>query len=260
MPFWERTWQERADAIKLAYGDTEPPDSVYSFSLTDRLLCPGACALALPPCLASRDPRRHPRTDWLYLTMGLSQPLDKEQLQAERATGRSYSAHGFELGFVVPDRATWPIHALDGFVSHITDGVNIKWGDGFAFGFTQEPNGSIAGFTGRPEELGVPPLGNIRAVLFWRYLFPDWEFLTSTWKFMVLVATGITALEWQLAKETTTAHLMLLLHRCGIGQHTCIDRPCLLEDPRWQIEWKKIKGRDPEDCDRELEAGVRRQI
>jgi len=256
MPFWERTWQERSDAIKLAYGDTEPPDSVHPFSLTDRLLCPGACALALPPRPASRDPRRHSRADWLYLTMGLSQPSDKEQHHADRTAGRQYSAHGFELGFVVPEPANWPVDALDGFVSHITEGVNIKWGDRFGFGLTQEPNGSIAGFTGRAEELGVTPFGNIRAVVFWRYLFPEWEFLTSTGKFMVLIATGITAREWQLAKETTTAHLMLLLHRSGIGQRTLIDRPCMLDDPRWQSEWENIKVREPEDCDRELEASV----
>jgi len=89
MTFWKRTWQERSDILKLAYGDTSPPETVISFSWRDRIRCPGACALALPPVEASRDPVRHRRDDWLYLTMGLSQPVDLEQLQAEREAGKS---------------------------------------------------------------------------------------------------------------------------------------------------------------------------
>jgi hypothetical protein len=177
-------------------------------------------------------------------------------VKAEREAGKQYSSFGFELGFVVPGQHDWPADALHGFVSHITDGVEVKWGDRFAFGFTEQPGGGLGGFTGHPEQLGVVPFGRIRAVLFWRYLFPDWEFLTSTGKFMVLLATGITEREWQLAKETTTAHLLLLLCRSGIGQRTLVNRRCLLDSPRWQEEWDKISGRDPEDCDRELEAGV----
>ena len=188
--------------------------------------------------------------------MGLSQPLDKQQLEEERAAGKSYSAYGFELGFLVPEKAAWPVDALYGFMSHITEGVNIQWGDRFAFGFTEQPGGRLGGFTGNPETLGITPFGSIRAVLFWRYLFPDWEFLTSTGKFMVLIATGITAREWQAAKDTTTLHLMLLLHRAGIGQRTLVDRQCLFDKPRWQDEWEKIKTRNGEDCDRELEESV----
>jgi hypothetical protein len=256
MNFWERTWEERGDVLKLAYGDTSPPETVVSFSWRDRIRCPGACALPLPPIEASRDPIRHRRDDWLYLTMGLSQPLDRKQVKAEREAGKSYSSYGFELGFIVPDQCDWPADALYGFVTHITDGVEIKWGDRFAFGFTEQADGSLAGFTGHPEQLGVTPFGSIRAVFFWRYLFPDWDFVTSTGKFMILIATGITEREWQVAKETTTAHLLLLLCRSGVGQRTLVNRKCLFDSPRWQDEWDKIKARDPEDCHRELEAGV----
>ena len=111
-------------------------------------------------------------------------------------------------------------------------------------------------FTGRPEDVGANPVGEIRAVLFWRYLFPDWEFLTSTGKFIILIATGITEREWQLAKQTTTAHLLLLLCRSGIAQRTLVNRKCLLDNPRWQDEWRQIEKLAPEECDRQLEAGV----
>jgi hypothetical protein len=256
MNFWERTWVEHGDVLKRAYGYTSPPETVISFSWPDRPRCPGACALALPPVESSRDPLRHRRDDWLYLTMGLSQPLDRKQVKAEREDGRSYSAYGIELGFVVPNQCDWPADALHGFMTHITDGVDIKWGDRFAFGFTELPDGRLGGFTGNPEQVGVPAVGNIRAVLFWRYLFPDWEFVTSTGKFMVLIATGITDHEWQAAKETTTVHLQLLLCLSGIGQRTIVERRCLFASSRWQEEWDRIKGWAPEECDRVLEAGV----
>lgn len=32
MTFWERIWEERGDALQLAYGDTSPPETVSSFS------------------------------------------------------------------------------------------------------------------------------------------------------------------------------------------------------------------------------------
>ena len=98
--------------------------------------------------------------------MGLSQPLDRNQVKAEREAGKSYSSYGFELGFIVPDQCEWPADALYGFMTHITDGVDIKWGDRFAFGFTEQAGGKLGCFSGHPEELGVTPFGNTRAVLF----------------------------------------------------------------------------------------------
>src|SRR5262245_45033164 len=123
MGFWERTWQERTDAIKLAYGETYPADTVVSFSWTERpLRRPGACALCFAPIGESRDPIRHRRDDWLYLTMGLSQPLDKDEVPRDKAEGKSYSAFGIEFAFVVPDEAQWPSEALYYFMTYMTDG------------------------------------------------------------------------------------------------------------------------------------------
>ena len=258
MEFFERTWEERGDALKLAFGETSPPEMVISFSWPDRIRCPGSCALVFPPIRESRDPVRHQRDDWLYLTMGLSQPVDREQVKAERKAGKSYSSHGFELGFIVPAECAWAADGLYGFISHITDGVQIKWGDRFAFGVARLPNRELATFTGHPKDVAVVPFGQIRAVLFWRYLFPDWEFVASVGKFMILIATGITEREWQLAKETTTAHLLLLLCLASVGQRTLVDRRCLLDSPRWQDEWARIRALDAEACDRELVAGVGR--
>jgi hypothetical protein len=104
----------------------------------------------------------------------------------------------------------------------------------------------------------IKPIGKIRAAVFWRFLFPDWKFIASTGKFIVLVATGITEAEWQIAKATTSAHLMLLLCRSGIAQRTIPDRECLLDNPRWQNEWEAIKPLSPQQCEAEIEAGIGR--
>jgi hypothetical protein len=191
--------------------------------------------------------------------MGLSQPLDKNEVEQERKAGKSYSARGLELGFLTNEQCGWPPDALYLFLTHITDGIEIAWGDRFAFGFFEPAAGEMRPFTGHPEALGIAPIGEIRAVLFWRYLFPNWEFRTSTGKFMILIATGITKSEWDLAKETSPYHLLVLLVRAGISQRTIIDRKCLLDDPRWCAEWRKIKSLDQEDCGRELEARGRDQ-
>jgi hypothetical protein len=190
--------------------------------------------------------------------MGLSQPLDERQLDEEREAGKSYSSYGFELGFVVPDHCEWPTDALYGFITHITDGVELGWGHRFAFGFAERPSGDLGVFTGHPEDVGASPIGEIRAVVFWRYLFPDWEFLTSTGKFMILIATGITEREWEAAKETISAHVMLLLCRSGVGQRTLVNRKCLLDNPKWEAEWREIKTLHPEECMREIDDGVGR--
>jgi Suppressor of fused protein (SUFU) len=257
MGFWERTWQERGDALTLAYGETSPADTVVSFSWTERpLRCPGACALCFPPIRESRDPTRQRRDDWLYVTMGLSQPLNKEQVKDERAAGKSYSAYGIEFAFVVPTEEKWHSDALYYFMTYMTDGEEICWGDRFPFRFYRKGNGELSVQTGNPST--VLPVGSIRAVLFWPFLFPDWEFLTITGKFMIMVATGITEREWEAAKRTTSGHLLLLLCRAGIAQRTLSERECLFADPRWSEEWAGIERMSPDECEREIESGIGR--
>jgi suppressor of fused protein SUFU len=258
MGFWERTWQERHDEIHRAFGDTFPPKTVVSFSWKDRIRCPGGCALHLPPIEASRDPLRHRRDDWLYLTMGLSQPLDEKQVETERAAGKSYSSFGFEFAFVTPNECTWATQALYYFITYLTDGERIKWGDRFPFGFHRRATGELAVYTGDGESAGLTPIGEMRAVLFWPYLFPDSTLVTSTGKFMVMVATGITSREWELAKQTTTAHVLLLLCRAGIVQRTIPERQCLLASAKWRSEWSQIEKMSPDECMAEIDAGIGR--
>src|SRR5215510_14396670 len=98
MGFWERTWKEREDEVRRRFGPTEPPGWVTGYSWPDIRL-PGACGLTFPPVNDISDQRGawHLRHDWLYLSLGLTQPLDREQVTREREAGKSYSSHGFEL-------------------------------------------------------------------------------------------------------------------------------------------------------------------
>jgi hypothetical protein len=91
-------------------------------------------------------------------------------------------------------------------------------------------------------------------MLFWPYLLPETGFVTSTGKAMIYIATGITEDEWELAKATTTAHVLLLLCRAGIGQCTDPKRRSVLSEPRWKEEWQKIALLEAEQAHGELEV------
>jgi suppressor of fused protein SUFU len=258
MGFWERTWKEREQEIRRRFGPTDPPDHVVAFSWSD-VRIPGACALVFPP--VERSPTLellHPRSYWLYLTLGLTQPIDKKQFERDRQAGKQFSSYGFELGFLTRERCDWPIDALYIFMSHITEGLELNWGDRFAFGFSERQVGVLDVFTAAPTAVGLEPLGNIRAVLFWPYLMPDTTFITSTGKGMIYIATGITLDEWELCKATTTPQLLLLLCRAGILQLTDPRRESVLKSPRWRDEWKKTESLGGEKADAELEAGIGR--
>ncbi|HEY7330940.1 MAG TPA: hypothetical protein VH592_25100 [Gemmataceae bacterium] len=71
---------------------------------------------------------------------------------------------------------------------------------------------------------------------------------------MIFIATGITEDEWELAKSTTTAHVLLLLCRAGVGQRTNPGRQSVLNDPRWRAEWTQIARLEGEEAHAEVEA------
>ncbi len=256
MGFWERTWQERQQEVGRWFGRTDPPGVVTAFSWKDIRL-PGACGLSFPPVLHPKGDEQL-RQHWLYLTLGLTQPLNEEQMRKERAAGKKYSSHGYELGILTKEKASWPTEALYLFLTHITEGVAIKWGERFAFGFHGTENGSFGVFTGEPTEPRLEAIGEIRAVLFWPYLSPCRTFLTSTGNAMIMIATGITADEWELAKASTTAHVLLLLCRSGVGQLTDFNRHSVLKNPKWREEWQRIAGMDGGEASAEVEAWRKR--
>lgn len=140
------------------------------------------------------------------------------------------------------------------FLSQITEGTQLKWGDRCAFGFRRNDRDGLDVFIGLPTEPGFNPVGDIRAMLFWPYLFPDASFITSTGKSIIYVATGITDDEWKLAKATTSQHVLLLLCRAGVGQRTDAMRHSVLIDPQWKEEWQHIASLDGKQAYEELGA------
>jgi hypothetical protein len=92
----------------------------------------------------------------------------------------------------------------------------------------------------------------MRALLFWPYMRHVRGFETSTGFFGVLIGTTITDLEWKMAKETSSTHLLLLLFLSGVGQRSDLNRASVVEESRWRSEWERVRSMSESDADREL--------
>lgn len=90
-------------------------------------------------------------------------------------------------------------------------------------------------------------IGDLRALLLWPYRRQQ-HFLTSTGKTDLLVATGITGGEWELAKSATSQHLVLLLEKAGVGQTTDLIRTCLTRDSAAMAAWSEIRNLDAREA------------
>jgi hypothetical protein len=239
--YWERTWRERNTVLVNAFGDFEPSGTVQAFSWDDRIRLPGACSVAFPPIEKTSNPPRYARDEWLHMSIGLSQPLDKQQVRRERAAGKAYSAFSFELGILTDNHVKWASPLLYWLLTAITDGEEINWGDRFPFRFHKGTDDSLSVMIGGMREQKPERVGQLCALLFWKFLFPHAEFCTDTGKFMIMIATGITQDEWNAAKATSTEHLLLLLCRAGIGQRTIPERQSVFSNSRWEQEWETVK-------------------
>jgi len=182
------------------------------------------------------------RSEWLYLSMGLSQPFSAAQDQERRANGEAHSGFGYEFAVLADRAAPWAAELLYEMITYFTeaDASVAGWGDRIAFGVYMA-DGAQHLMIGSVENR--QPTGDLRALLVWPYRRRQY-FLTSTGKTDVLVATGITAGEWALAKATTSQHLVLLLEQAGIGQKTDLSRSCLTRDPAAMAAWSNIKVLD----------------
>jgi hypothetical protein len=89
-----------------------------------------------------------------------------------------------------------------------------------------------------------PPVSDVRAMILWPYKGSPDSLQTQTGTFNILAATLITGEEWEAAKQTSSAHIMLLLERIGIGQLADPYRPSATSDPRWSNEWEEIRKRN----------------
>jgi suppressor of fused protein SUFU len=260
--WFERTFKEREDALDEWFGNSHPPGSpegyVCSFTTCGsgeyETLIPGACAHVYPPIAHGPGNRPIAHSNWVYASVGLSQMADfDEEPWDDPARGKGLSGHGVEFAFLVPDSTNWPASYLSELLGYAAARSAIYEGHRIPFGFYIGDKGQRGWFMGTGEQLGKTPNGLTRALIFWPLLcIPRW-LTTSTGNFEVLCGTTITQAEWEYAKQTSSAHLILLLCEAGIGQCSRTDRECLMSNDKWRTRADEVRNRNRED----VSAGLR---
>lgn len=230
--WWQAAWREREGLLKEKFGETSPPGVVTSFDWDDiDLRIPGACALHFPPDGSSRS-------QWLTMSHGLTQPIEPAVVDPDTVSG-----YGYEFGFLTAEKHAWCADALWQLLTYLKQsGSFIERGHRVPMWFSEGASGNLFPKLGKPESDERSPIGKIRALLFWPYMRHPAGFTTSTGYFSVLIGTTITQAEWELAKATSSAHLLLLLFRLGIGQTSDVSRDSAHVTADGKTQWRTIES------------------
>lgn len=260
--WYNESWNERCDVLDGVLGISQPPGrdagQVLSFNLDNAEDFPDAkikravCNI-LPPRRPPEVEERFQRNHWAFLTIGLSQP--DEEPPADRP-GDAPSAAGRELVIILDEPALWAAELLRTLMVFTTTRQPIEVGVRMRFGFYTMEDGALSWFIGTPEGNSVQPADGTAGLIFWPWLFPANTFTTSTGRFQLLAATTITENEWELARQTSTAHLMLLLCELGLAQRCIPARACSTDHPGFGTEWPGIAELPVEDVYLRLDQGV----
>lgn len=260
--WWERTFAAREDELDSFFGPSHPPDAAEGDVLAfDRcgsgeyeILIPSGCAHVCPPNPARGD-REIERRNWLYVTVGLSQPSDPDERPwDDESRGRKLSGRGVEFAVITAEPGNSVATLLAELMGYHAARSRLYEGHRMAGGFYEPEPGKVSWFLGVPERDGVTPLGPTRAFLFWPLLgSPRW-YTTETGNFEILCATNISAREWEYAKLTSSTHLQLLLCRAGVGQLMSFDRPCTFENPNHRHESEKLRAISHDQANTELRS------
>jgi hypothetical protein len=254
-PWWVKTFGERKKELTQAYGASHPPGlppgttGPFPAELQGADQFPGGQIFVFPPETMTRVPGTPRRKHWLYATLGLSQPLTEADVGggAKGATADSPppSRLGFEFGIATNEPADWaPQLLLDLAKLALRPPAPITIGTRIPGHFAHPPGkkgdqGLVPVLSQMPQ--GLEYWGSPTSFLIWPALDRPGPFVTSTGRFDLLIATGITQEEWELAKATSSLHALFLLITAGIGQKTAPLRMTVLEDPKWKAEWEKIQ-------------------
>jgi hypothetical protein len=246
-----RTFEERENALDEWFGKSHPPGCpqghVVSFHIcgsgNHQTLIPGACAHVCPPRVRGHEPRPITRGDWLYVSVGLSQPAGPEDQPWDNSDrGCRLSGHGVEFAICVPEASNWPASFLAELLGYAARQSPVYQGHRIPFGLYQAASEQTQWFVGFDKDLGIKPVGPIRALLFWPLLCAPRWFTTSTGNFELLCATTITQSEWEYARQTSSAHLLLLLCEAGIGQTSFTQRECTFTQGPWRRRAAEIRS------------------
>lgn len=242
--WWEEKWAERERLFHSVFGRTEPPNSVIAFYWDEfDLEIPGACAMVFPPQPGQRE-------YWLTLTHGLTQPESPQDVLAQDEP----SGYGAEFGFITREKADWAPDALRLLLTYLKQsGRRIERGNRVPFWFSRDSSQNLVGEIGKvgPQETRSP-VGEMRALVFRPHMRYPSGFETSTGFFNILVGTAITEKEWQFAKETSSAHLLLILLMAGNGQHSDLTRSCVMTGDTLQTEWERLSSLTEAAAEQEL--------
>lgn len=238
--WWDETWGERQAEVERVYGASHPPGSPEGYVTAfdwDDVSIPGGCCLVSPPRELSVAWHR----DWIYASLGLTQPgspngvpgsprrEDGDDDEGHEAADRT--GYHAELGLVLAEPADWATNVIRQLMWYVRARTPIGAGDRMPFGAERAPDGSVDANIGDQAADGVPLVGEMRALVFWPHLAARATFTTATGSFALLIGTAITAGEWDFAKRLSSEHLVLLLHRAGVGQRSDLHRRCLTTDP-----------------------------
>jgi hypothetical protein len=216
---WTVRWKERYEGIRAVLGETVNPGIVHSFSWKDYIL-PGASALTY----------RLADGTFLYMTMGLTQPL--------RRTDRSYP---WEFAVRAKEQSEWPIDLLYQLLSQwLWEKGEMWFGSHMPLKFFTGHDGNIW-----PSLSARVQLPNVVGAIRGLHLWTDsaaLRFKACTGDFGLLTAVAVTGDEDALARESTPAHVMLLLRRMGFSQICDPYRQSVLNQPAASKEWERIRS------------------
>jgi hypothetical protein len=266
--WWEDSWTEREDAMWEIYGPSHPVGAaegyVTSYDWADVPL-PGACCYTFPPRPVDAVRQVPAQAHWIYGTHGLAQWGTREEMALARQEGDRLSGPGYEFAIIVDQAAPWAPGLLRSLMAYdqkqrAAGGWGMRPGDRMPFQFEAIEEDDTRWMRGGASDDANAASDGTRSLMFWRYLCAFGTITTSTGSFELRVATTITGEELQLAKATSSCHLLLLLEWAGVGQRSVPGRACATQRPGWELAWADIAKLPFDETKRRLGELAKRRI
>ena len=207
MSFLEDAWTQREEeTYKTIFGETTSKIYPLSYNTFKQYNCKNIDPRWLTYGVLKSKPTKD-RNTWAYVTSGMSNPLESDVCE-------KYSGLGMEFVIETNEECNWAIEVLQTLMAY-----NILLSVG------KFPNFSIFDYGSRvPLALSK----NIIAMLFtYPVNFPN-DFLLQSGKVDLMQVIGITSLESERAKQTSSQELALKLIDITGGLITDKERPSIV--------------------------------